>query len=259
MKVITLTNEKGGVAKTTLALHLAAGLAIGGARVLLIDADAQAHCGQQLDVPEFGGLYRLIVQAAEWKDVLREPGVESWGENKKAKGRLLLLPSNHETSVIPLATSNIAALRQRLEEMRDVVDVVIVDTSPTPSLLHAMLYLATDWAIYPTKCEALSLKGLADSTRHMSEIDNTRKAYGLAAVKLMGVQPTMYQDTNAHMYGLDLITEHFGQRAIWKPLAHRTIWRDREFAKKTLFAYAPTHPATDEMWMAVLKVAKHVG
>ena len=71
MKTITLLNEKGGVGKTTLAIHIAAGLAIRGKRVVLVDADAQANSTSQLQIAEAPGIHDLLVREAEWNDVLK--------------------------------------------------------------------------------------------------------------------------------------------------------------------------------------------
>ena len=71
MKIITLLNEKGGVGKTTLATHIAAGLAFRGFRVVLVDADPQGHATVALGLPKEPGLYDLLVRDAPFKSVLR--------------------------------------------------------------------------------------------------------------------------------------------------------------------------------------------
>lgn len=256
MQVVTLLNEKGGVGKTSLAVHLAAGLAIRGERVLLVDADAQGHSTLHLGLPESGGLYRLLAQEAEFKDVLIVPTAEVWaGEYPVEKGgSLCVLPSNVETRAIPLVVSDVALLRDRLDEMTAYVDVVVIDTSPTPSLLHSMIYLASDHMIHPSQCESLSLDGLRKSIYHMAKLKATRKSFGLENATLMGVQPTMFDArTNAHNYALGLIREHFGERA-WPALPMRTVWRDTTWERKTLFAAAPEHQATEEVWGMVDRV-----
>lgn len=248
MQVVTLLNEKGGVGKTTLSVHIAAGLAMKGKRVLVIDADAQANATSQLRVPESNGLYSLLVQDGEWNEVLwKSPEVE---------GELLVVPSNLETRVIPMLVDDAALLRERLSELDGFVDVVVIDTSPTPSMLHSMIYMATDYMVYPTQCELLSMEGLAKSIQHMNKLNNNRRALGLPDAELLGIQPTMYDvRTNAHDYGLGLIVGEF-KRKTFPALPVRTVWRDAAFAKRTLFHYAPEHQATIEAWSMVERVQK---
>lgn len=258
MKVITTLNEKGGVGKTTVSIHIAAGLAIKGYRVLLIDADAQGNATQELNVEEYGGLYRLLGQDAQWGDVLREPVAATWAGEQDAKGSLWVVPSNIETRVIPMVTDNAMILRERLEDIEDSLDVVIVDTSPTPSMLHSIIYMATDYLIYPTKCESLSLEGLNKTIGHMEMLNGSRERAGLPHAALMGVQPTMYDPrTNAHDLGLEFVVKAF-RRQTWPALPVRTVWRDRSWERKTLYAYAPEHVATDEAWAMVDRVEKGI-
>jgi chromosome partitioning protein len=71
LKAITLLNEKGGVGKTTLATHFAAGLTLRDLRVLLIDTDPQAHATTTFGLKKEPALHDLLVREAEFTDVLR--------------------------------------------------------------------------------------------------------------------------------------------------------------------------------------------
>jgi chromosome partitioning protein len=248
MNVITMINEKGGVGKTTSAIHIASGLAIRGQRVLLIDTDAQAHSTYSLGQPDFGGLYRLLVQDAEWKEVLRAPDPTIWAGDNPA-GSLYLLPSNIETRGIPQMIQDVDALYERLQELSDHIDTVVIDTSPTPSLLHAVIYYASDGVVFPAECEALSLDGLAKSAVRMRKESEKREYNGRPPLRLLGVQPTMYDGrTNAHEFGLSQIKTHFGEERTWNPISNRTIWRDAAYQRQTVFAYAPNSAGTNEAW-----------
>ncbi len=253
MKVLTLLNEKGGVGKTTLSAHIGAGLAQQGARVLIVDTDAQANLTSQFRVAETGGLYQLIVKEAAWRDVLTKPEVAGWSAGNPT-GALYLLTSNIETRGIPLMVDDARILAERLEELEEHVDVVVIDTSPTPSLLHSMIYLASDYMIYPTQCEMLALGGVAKSVAHMTGNRSTRKAFGLVPTTLLAVQPMMFMsNTSAHQYGLEKIKAQFGA-AVWAPITARTIWREASYAQQTIFAYAPESPAAADMWQVVNNV-----
>lgn len=259
MKVITLVNEKGGVGKTSLSVHLAAGLAIKGARVLLIDADPQGHSTHMLSLPNWGGLYRLLVQNEEWPNVLKRPDVSVWSPERFPEGELWLVPSNVEARVIADMLDDPAALRDRLENIRQQFDFVVIDTSPTPSMLHSILYFATDYVIYPTVCEDLPIAGIANSVQRLVQQNKVRSQMGVHRMTLLGVQPTMMEyHTNAHLYGLKLLEEHFGEGNVWQPISHRTIWRDASFARQTLFRYAPKHEATLEVWTFVSKAMEAI-
>jgi len=260
MKVITLLNEKGGVGKTTLTTHIGAGLAIDGLRVVVIDADAQGHTTVQFGLKEWGGLYRLIAQADEWEwnKLLKSPNPEVWAGKHKVKGQLAVLPGNVESRGIPQVTERVLLLRERLEELREHVDVVLIDTSPTPYMLHTMLYLASDYVLYPTLAEYLSLRGLAATIARTEEVNSIRESKRLIPLTLAGVIPTMVRsNTTAHQHGLEKIEEKFG-KVIMPSTALRTVWSDAAFANRLLFAYAPGHEALAEVWNIVHAVQKVV-
>ena len=261
MKTITLLNEKGGVGKTTLAVHIAAGLAIRGRRVLLIDADAQANATYLMRLPKKNaGLFGLLVDEDEFGHILYRPEYAAWGGNNKAEGHVMVLPGNVKTRLIPMAIdAQDDLLRERLEELAGRVDVVVIDTPPTPSMLHKFLYAATDYMIYPVECQALAVDGLAKSWKRMEAINEYRARIGTPAMKLLGVQPTKYHvQTNSHNHGLEIISEAFKDKT-WPALSLRTIWQDREWARQTLFGYAPDHEATVQAWAMVDQVERGIG
>lgn len=254
MKVLTLLQEKGGVGKTTLGVHIATGLAIKGQRVLLIDSDPQSNTTELMRFKKFDGLLRLLAQDAEWKQVVFEP--EGYWHNGDAKGQLFVMPCHENVRALPLMLSNPWEMRERIDELRDldVVDVVVIDTSPTPSLLHAMIYMSTDWFIFPTLCEKLSLDGLSASTKHWMQSNEERKNQQLVPSQLMGVIPTMFrQHTTSHVENLAVVKKHFGALT-WEPLALRTIWGQANDVRRTLFSYAPDDVATQEVWAIVNRV-----
>jgi chromosome partitioning protein len=255
MKIITLLNEKGGVGKTTLATHIAAGLAIQGQRVVLVDADSQAHATTQCGIDDGDGVYRLMVKYAEWRDLLRQAPIRRWGGGK---GELWVLPSNIETRVIPMLVNDVWLLKKRLAELEDFADVVIIDTSPTPSMLHAQIYMATDYIIYPTWCELLSLIGLNASIEHTQTANEGRLSLGMEKIDILGAQPVMFDPrTKAHSLGISMIAKTFKNR-LWPALPVRTIWRDAAWHNRLLFAYAPDDVATQEAWALVDRVERGI-
>jgi chromosome partitioning protein len=252
MKVISLLNEKGGVGKTTLSTHIAAGLAIRGKRVLLIDADPQGHATVAFDLKKEPMLHDLLVRDMPFQQAVRQVSPEIYAPpGETVKGDLLLIPSDTSTRVIPLMTSDVMIVRSRIQELENVIDVVIFDTAPTPSLLHGSIYMATDALLYPTKCEYLSFDGLMESMKHRDEASKARKYVGLDEVRVGGIIPTMYRTgTQADDYGIEILKERFG-KLVWPEISLRTVWNQASFARRLLFNFAPDTKAASEAWRTV--------
>jgi chromosome partitioning protein len=224
MKVITLLNEKGGVGKTTLATHIAMGIARRGKTVVLVDSDAQGHATMMLGAERAPGIYELVVRRQQWKDAVVQIAPEFYGGEKG--GSLLLLPSNVETRAIPNIVQDTTVLAMRLAELREYVDVVIIDTPPTPSMLHGSAYMATDYVLYPTQCHYLSIDGFQQAMGRLDAATKQRQAVGLAPIQVMGIVPTMYRSqTVDQQENLSDLQDAHGTK-VWEPLANRTAWTE---------------------------------
>lgn len=261
MKIVTLLNEKGGVGKTTVATHIAAGLAIRGNRVVLVDADPQGHATIAFGLPKEPGFYDLIVRNAPFQDVLRPVPAERFNlpdEAKNTTGQLLLVPSNAETRSIAVNTSDAFTVLKRFNQLRSAIDYVIVDTSPTPSLLHASIYMATDGIIYPTKCEAWSFDGLRESFDHKKSFTSLRQNYNLPDIQVLGIVPTMFRSkTTEHRENLNNLRQSFGD-LVWKPLPVRTIWAEVASARRTVFSLAPGTATEADAWGLIDQLEAHI-
>lgn len=255
MKTITLINEKGGVGKTTISTHVAAGLALRGYKVVLADADAQGHATVTMGLKKEPGLYDLLVRDAPFRDVLRPVSHEVYAEgDKPVQGQLYVIPSNVETRSIPMQVSDAFTVTDRFRKLEDVVDVVIFDTSPTPSLLHSSIYLATDAIIYPTKCEFLSFDGLVESFEHRDMMQQARARWGLADIKVMGIVPTMVRSsTLVHQENLNKLKARYGD-LVWPEVLMRTIWAEASSVGQLVYRFAPDSAATRDMWSIVDRV-----
>lgn len=261
MKVVALLNEKGGVGKTTHSLHLAAAAARRNLRVLLIDADTQGQIARLLGIAKTSGLLALAL-GASWRSVLRQPEFDRWagrGFEAATIGDLFVLPGNIETRTLSMRVDNPLALRERLHELDGWIDLVVIDTSPSPTLYQSIITLASDAVIYPTLCEFLSEDGLAESMKHMREQDVKRAEYGLPALEMLGVLPNQYRDTNSHRLGLEDLEKFFGAALVWRPVTLRTVWADAARAQQTLYAYAPKHEAALELDALVEKMLDRLG
>ena len=150
-----LTNQKGGVGKTTTTAALAAGLAAAGKRVLAIDLDPQGNLGFSLgldiDTDQSSTIYEVLRNRVSIREALHRTEVCD------------VIPSNILLSQaeIELQTDNrVTLLKESLKEVAADYDFIVIDTPPSLNILTMNAYAASDYLIIPMAAEILSLVGL---------------------------------------------------------------------------------------------------
>lgn len=250
MKTILLLNEKGGVGKTTLAVHIAAALAARGHNVMLIDGDPQGNATVRMGWKKSPGLYDLLVRDAEFSNVSRLVAPEKYGipGDRLPKGKLWVIPSNVETRNIANSIDDPQTLTTRLDELND-VDIVLIDTSPTPSLLHGAFYTAADAILYPTKLTFTSFDGLVESIKRRQTADQVRfQRWGLSPIQVMGIVPVDYRpNTLEQQDNLAELKKQFGAK-VWEPINQRTIWTEAEGRALPVYALDSQSDAAIDCW-----------
>lgn len=266
MLVITLINEKGGVGKTTIATHIACGLAARGQKVVVLDGDPQGHATIRMGHKKAPALYDLLVRDGEWTNAVRAVKPERFGipGERLPSGKLWVVPSNVETRNIASSISDADILAMRLDELKDMVDVVIIDTSPTPSLLHGAFYTATDLVIYPTKLTFTSFDGLVESIHRRMAADKARlERWGLPPIHVAGIVPVEYRSgTVEQQRNLEALKKEFGD-LVWNPIPQRTIWTESESTALPVYSLDPNGDAAGDVWELIDRVEEalhvHVG
>jgi chromosome partitioning protein len=156
--IVAISNEKGGTGKTTLAVNLAAALAIRGRKTLLIDMDPQGNASYILAkiTDEDPAMYSVLTEKDITLDTIIQP---------TATENLDIAPSNlhlagAEIQLATLLGRENALKRKLIADIIDRYDVLLIDTSPSLGLLTINALNAADHALIPVSCDFLSLVGL---------------------------------------------------------------------------------------------------
>lgn len=193
MRIVAISNQKGGVGKTTTAVNLAACLTQRGVRVLLIDLDPQANAtsGLGLAQEEGGSLYPALVEGADARSAIRSTRLPN----------LSIIRSHQELAgcEIELAQSgnHLGRLRDVIEPLKNSghFDYAILDTPPSLGVLMTSSLAAADELLVPIQCEYFGLEGLSKIVGVTQQI---RDCGANPNLLLEGIVMTMY-DSRANL------------------------------------------------------------
>jgi len=184
-QIITVTNQKGGVGKTTTALNTAAALAKRGKSVLLIDIDPQAHCGLGL------GLNSYYIENHSGDLFKRKPKSLSELIRPTKFINLDLIPAHEELNAIEKELMQRRGrewlLSRSLRSLKE-YEIIIIDTPPNLGLLTENALCSAQWVLIPCQMSYYAIEG---TFALMNALDQIR--YDLDhEIKVLGVLPTFY-------------------------------------------------------------------
>ena len=213
MKTYAITNQKGGVGKTTTAVNLAASLAAFGQRVLLIDLDPQGNATTGCGISKRDTLptvYQLLLGETVFENacIKTEFGFD-------------LLPSNRELAG---AEVELIELERREFQLRDALkgreyDYVLMDCPPALNLLTVNGLVAADSVVIPMQCEYYAMEGLSDLVETLRKV----RANLNPRLEIEGLLRTMFnpQSTLTQQVSAEL-EQHFGKK-VYRTLIPRNV------------------------------------
>jgi chromosome partitioning protein len=248
-RVVSMTNQKGGVGKTTTTINLGASLAEYGRKVLLVDFDPQGSLSVGLGLNPHDmelTIYNLLMQRdVSIEDVVVPTGVDGMD----------LLPSNIDLSAAEVQLVHEVAREQTLQRVLapaiDTYDVILIDCQPSLGLLTVNALTASDGVIVPLECEYFALRGVA---LLKTTIDKVRERLN-PKLAIDGVLGTMFDGRTLHgREVMERLVQAWGD-LVFHTVIRRTVkFSDSTVAGEPITSYASTSTGAD----AYRQLAKEV-
>lgn len=183
--ILSITNQKGGVGKTTTCVNLAASLAAAKRRVLLIDIDPQGNATMGSGVDKYAvplSSYHLLTVQADINEIIiadTEAGYD-------------LIPSNADVTAAEIELMNFSSkefqLKQALAKVKNNYDFIFIDCPPSLNMLTVNALVASEGVIIPMQCEYYALEGLSALLNTISGLSQTLNP----SLHIRGILRTMY-------------------------------------------------------------------
>jgi chromosome partitioning protein len=229
-RVISLANQKGGVAKTTTTLNLGVAFSEHGLRVLCIDLDPQGNLtmsqGLNPDTIE-RSMFDVLVHKVPIAEVIARREVDIAVASIDLAGADMALSTQ---------IGRERALQKALTPIKDEYDYILIDTPPSLGLLTVNAFVASDGVIVPVQTEYLSLRGLVQLENTLEMVrDNLNPDVGI-----MGILPTMYDRRLTHSREADeILRENFGE-LVFNTRIRKTIrFAEAPVQGASIIAYDP--------------------
>ncbi len=250
-KIIAIANQKGGVGKTTTAINLAAGLALAGKKVLLVDSDPQGNATSGSGIQKAKGrksLYDAMISGNSVRESVLHTEIE----------KLWILPSDKNLAGIEIEfaeeVDRAKVMKKLLESIREYFHYIIIDCPPSLGILTVNGLTAADTLIVPIQCEYFALEGVAELFETLTRLKRELNP----DLKIEGLLLTMFDErTNLSVAVAKDLRDFYGPQVLKTVIPRNVRLAEAPSFGKPILVYDPRSRGAESYFQLTKEIIEH--